>query len=171
MSKNMAYIIRIVIFAVFISVGLNSLVPVEYATKIIDTAALSFLSVLVGLAIALYGLLSPGVLASLVSLPEGSNSDKLRSLLFEIMEQIKDNALLSLFSYFAVLISLYIKGLDQSILRSLGMRSDALHIGMNVSALALMILTSFAIYDTTISVMKLHKSQFSISQNERKQDH
>lgn len=154
----MAQIIGIVLMAVLLSVGLNSIVPLEYATRIIDTAALNFLSVLVGLGIALYGLLSPGVLSSLMSLPESDNGVKLSLLLKEIMEQIKDNALLSLFSYFAVLISLYIKGLNQSILGFLGLSSKALLIGMNISALALIFLTSYAIYDTAIGIMKLQQS-------------
>ncbi len=154
----MAQLIIIIGLALSLSVGLNSLVPVEYATTIIDTSALNFLSVLVGLAVALYGILSPGVHASIANLQDGTNNDKLRLLLTGIMEEIKDNAMLSLFSYFAVLISLYIKGLDQSILKHIGMSSYALHKGMNISALALLILTSYAIYDTTTGVMRLHKS-------------
>ncbi len=153
----MKQIFVIVSLSVLLSIGLNSIVPEEYATKIIDTAALNFLSVLVGLAIALYGILSPGILSNLMNLPEGENGDKLRSLLKDVMIQIKENALISLFSYFAVLISLYIKGLNQSILVFLGLSSSALHIGMNVSALALIFLTSFAIYDTAVSIMKLHQ--------------
>ena len=160
----MARIIILIILAFILSYILNSLVPVKYATKIIDTTALSFLSVLVGLAIALYGLLSPGVLARLISFPEGSNSDNSRLLLTEILKQIKDNAIFTLFTYFLVLIVIYIKGLDQSFLRLLRISSNDLHFWMNVLALTLMFLASFAIYDTTTSVMKLHKLQISISQ-------
>ncbi|MDD2582706.1 MAG: hypothetical protein PHR66_12000 [Desulfuromonadaceae bacterium] len=155
----MAQIFGIVSLAVLLSVGLNLIVPLEYATDIIDTVALNFLSVLVGLAIALHGMLSACIISRSMNLPEGDNGDKLKSLMKGVMEEIKDNALLSLFSYFAVLISLYIKGINQPLLTFLCLSTEALSIGMNISALALIFLTSYAIYDIAISIMKLQLSE------------
>lgn len=154
-------IMKIFSIAVLCSVLINVAVSQDYATNVIDSAAVNFLSVLVGLAIALHGIITPIIVSHYSDVPIGNEGDKRRALLNEIVGEIKDNALFALFSYFAVLFTIFVKGIDKSIYSNTIIDVYAINFGMNVSALVYMILSGYALYDTTISIMKLHQNNDS----------
>ena len=151
-------VIKILCFSLLGSLLINVAVSQEYATRIIDSIAVNFLSVLVGLAIALHGIVSPFAISCIKGVSGNAESDKRKNLLNEIMTEIKDNALFTLFSYFAVLLTIFIKGIDFPSNNSIILDRFAVNFGMNVSALMYMILAGNALYDTTISIMKLQNT-------------
>lgn len=148
-------IIKIFSITFLCSLLINVVVSQGYVSNLIDSAAVNFLSVLVGLAVALHGIITP-IIASLYSeIPSGEEGDKRRALLKNIVGEIKDNALFVLFSYFAVLFTILAKGIDKGVFLSTYYDQYAISFGMNVSAIMYMIFSGCALYDTTISIMKL----------------
>ena len=147
---------------VLCSVLINIAVSQEYVSTVIDSAAVNFLSVLVGLAVALHGIITPIIVSHYGDIPSGDEGDKRRALLTSIVEEIKDNALFALFSYFAVLLTIFIKGINKTLFSDTIIDQYAISFGMNVSALIYMMLSGYALYDTTISIMKLHHNSNSV---------
>lgn len=152
--------LRIIVIIFGVSLVVNIFVHREHASKVIDTIAFNIMPVLIGLAIHLHGIIVHILAKHYSKIPEGKDGKCLRDKLKNIVDEIKENSLFMIGSYFAVLLCILLRGLDSNLFSNINLNQYIMPLSMNILALTFIGLSCFALYDTTSSILDLQLALF-----------